>query len=330
MQQDDIGLATAPTRASDTRTSHAFRRASWYGSKKWVKRALALPPINLPLAALRWLSPDATRFHRLPVARREIRGVVHGRDFVMLDPMRCAIAKELYWGRGRRCDPAERFALDLFVQLAGDVDVVLDVGANTGIFTIAAAVVHPHLRVHAFEIVPEIFELLYRNVVRNDLLTSVRCHHYGLGEDGATMVVPETFGASSLPTSISSEMHFDAGVTVPFVSLDSIASLVPEGSEVLVKIDVEGTEDRIFAAASEFVAARRTHFLCEILPRAADPERVDGFLRERGYHLFMIGPDFLQPAARVRPDPRHRDWLFTPKSPAELARIVPVRDDDRR
>jgi FkbM family methyltransferase len=41
-------------------------------------------------------------------------------------------------------------------------------------------------------------------------------------------------------------MHFEDGVSVGFRSLDSMIEAMPADARVLMKIDVEGTEDRIF------------------------------------------------------------------------------------
>jgi FkbM family methyltransferase len=308
----------------DERRSSASRRASWYGAKKWLKHGLGIRAVNYPLTALLRLVADRHLLSRFPVNRTEVSGHVHGRSFALLAPMRCALAKELYWGDGELCDPSERFALALFAFLAVDAEVILDIGANTGIFSIVGAQANSQARVHAFEIVPDVFSLLFRNIVRNDLVNRVECHHYGIGEEGAIMTVPEAFSGSGLPTSVSSRMHFDSGISVPFRSLDAIGKLLPASTRVLVKIDVERTEDQVFGSAGEFVLQHRTEFLCEILPRANE-SAVNAFLNSHGYFLYKIGPGYLQQAEVVRADPGYRDWLFTFRTPEELKCLVPLR-----
>lgn len=117
----------------------ARTRQSWLGLKRYVKRFMSLP---LPNAMLRLASGfvPSLRSGRLPApaaALREVEGRVGGATFVMLDPARCENAKELFWGRGRRPKAQDRLALDAVAVLARESDTFLDVGAYTGLFTLA-------------------------------------------------------------------------------------------------------------------------------------------------------------------------------------------------
>ena len=98
-----------------TRTA---RRQSWFGLKLPVKTALAQPYLH-PL--LRSIAPrvKGLKIGRLPapIALTEVRGRAGGADFYLVEPFRCEIAKEFYWGRGRRTEPEDAFALDLMVDL---------------------------------------------------------------------------------------------------------------------------------------------------------------------------------------------------------------------
>lgn len=292
-----------------------YERANWFGLRRRVKALLGLRPLN---AAARALLPKGRRFSSFPVSLAEVEGAVDGGRFVLLDPLRCSIARELYWGGGRRLAPSEAFALELFCRLARRASLVLDVGANTGLFSLAAASVNSKLAAHAFEIVPEVFVALYRNVARNDLLDRVVCHHVGLGRDGAVIRLPETEDAGSLPLSFSSEWDVPGGRKVAFRSLDALAPALPAGP-VLAKIDVEGTEDEVLRHGEAFLRAREPELLCEILPGAAKVGFLEPLLRRHGYALLKIGDDGLIPAERLEPDERHHDWLFT-KRPGEAAR----------
>src|SRR3954466_15978873 len=167
-------------------------RQSWYGLKKYVKRALSW---RLPHAFLRAavrLRPSLARSGRLPApaSLREVEGVVRGTAFTMLRPDRCIVAKELYWGHGRRPRQEDAFALEVYAELSSRSDVALDIGAYTGIFSIVAAEANPFVDVHAFEIVPDVYRLLFENCVRNDLLDRVSLHLRGIGEDGARAILP--------------------------------------------------------------------------------------------------------------------------------------------
>ena len=59
--------------------------------------------------------------------------------------------------------------------------VMVDIGANMGITSIAFALVYPQVTVHAYELNPVTFQFLQRNIVANGLVGRVIPHNVGLG-----------------------------------------------------------------------------------------------------------------------------------------------------
>jgi FkbM family methyltransferase len=315
----------------DYRATGASRRQTWYGAKKHAKRLLAL---TLPHAVLRGvvrLAPGLRRSGRLPAPAglTEVEGEAPGARFVMLQPDRCIIAKELYWGEGRRPAPEDALAVDLFAAAARRSDVVLDIGAYTGIFTIVAARANPALEAHAFEIVPANFRVLFDNCVRNRILDRVTLHHEGVGAPGTTITVPVGSDGSALPDFYSSELQFETGTRVRLVSLDSLVDRVPGGARVTVKIDVEGTEAELLRHGQRFLAELRPRILCEVLP-GADAAALGALLEPHGYRFHLVREGDLLKRTSLEPDERFRDWLFVTGDPeAELAELgVPVASEE--
>jgi hypothetical protein len=113
-------------------------------------------------------------------------------------------------------------------------------------------------------------------------------------------------------------MHFDDGVSIGFRSLDSMIGSMPANARVVMKIDVEGTEDRIFQNGQEFLGRFRPDMLCEVLDGIADAEALQALLSPHGYRMYLVREVDLRWFPRIRPDERFRDWLFTVKDPEEL------------
>lgn len=306
-----------------------MRKIQWYGLKTHVKRLLGARALNCVLVPV-WrtasgmVAPQQT--WRFPVNRRCVRGMAAGKSFRMLYPMRCSIAKELYWNDGLREVPADRFALDLFCQLARTSDLVFDIGANTGIFTLAAAVSNLAIEIHAFEIVPEIVLHLVSNLVENELLSRVEVHAYGIGSAETVIRVPSQARSSALPTALSSKVPFSEGASVAFRTLDEQISLARHASHVLLKIDVEGTENEILRHGSSFLARLSPDILCEILPHESDVREVASHLKANQYRTYKILEDRVQFQSELNADPAYHDWLFTRLEPSELAgKISPLQ-----
>jgi FkbM family methyltransferase len=138
--------------------------------------------------------------------------------------------------------------LELFLSIIQSDDIVLDVGANIGAFTIPLAKkVGQHGRVHAFEPQRIINQRLNANVVLNGL-ENVITYHAALGNSSGSIAVPyleysvdSNFGALSLVRgygNITTEWSYN----VSLVTLDSINYYNPytgKDCPTFVKMDVE-------------------------------------------------------------------------------------------
>ena len=297
-------------------------RRDWHGLKRHVKHLLSLRLPHALLRAVVRLVPSLRRGGRLPAPARlgEVSGEAGGAPFVMLHPDRCIIAKELYWGGGGRPAPEDQFAIEVFAHAARRSDVVVDIGAYTGLFTVAAARANPTVEAHAFEIVPENFRAMLENCVRNDILDRVTLHHEGIGAPGRRIRVPTGSGGSALPDFHSAEMPAHDGVRVRLTSLDALAERLPAGARVAMKIDVEGTETDVLRHGQRFLARFRPLILCEVLPEA-DGGALEALLRPHGYRFSVVREHSLARTSGIVPDPAYRDWLFAPPGQTGAAPI---------
>lgn len=304
----------------DFRATERGRRMRWFGLKRHVKRVLGWRLPHAFLRAVIEVFPRLASSGRLPAPSylKEVTGRIHGTSFVMLAPDRCVIAKELYWGKGRRPRAADQHALEVFAALTRGADVMLDVGAYTGLFTLVSLAVDPRVEAHAFEIVPDVFRALFDNCVRNDVLHRVTLHHEGVGSEGVIRV-PSGLRESALPDFYSSRLHFESGARVRLTPLDTLVPAIEPGARIVVKVDVEGTENDVFRSGRAFLGSFRPDILCEVLPGVADPAELESLLEPHGYRFHLVRERDLLPREHVQGHPKYRDWVFTTRSPEELA-----------
>ncbi len=302
--------------------SQQLRRQSWYGLKKPVKRVLAARATHFVMRRVVRFTPSVA-VHRLPAPQhlRSVTADMAGVTFEMLRPDQCVVAKELYWGGGQRPGLADQRALDTFAALSDDAACVLDVGCYTGIFSLLAARRSPSSRVHAFDIVPAVVEAAKANIAANGLEQRICVHLLGLDAVAGTTFVGAGTSGSALPDFYSTDLDFSEGVEVPLIGLDAWASDqdLPSG-RTLMKIDVEGTEHRVFAGGATFLRERQPDILCEILPQART-EQLAEILEPLSYTFFAIRSDSLEGRRVLAPDPGVRDWLLTARAPAELREL---------
>lgn len=302
----------------DFRQSEAGKRQSWHGAKRLVKSFLGLRVPNALMRSAVRLKPGVNARGRLPAPRhvKEVEGSVGGTSFTMLRPDVCIIAKELYWGSGSRPAPSDQYALTSFVRLAGSVDVVIDIGAYTGLFTVASAKAHQELRCHAFELLPDVFRLLFDNCVRNDVLDRTTLHPTAIGKPG-TVLVPARSTGSALPDFYSTRLHFSDGVKVRVAPMDELLGGFDATDRLLIKIDVEGTEAEVLRSGIELLTRHSPDILCEVLPASAPAEDLEDLLGSR-YNYYLVRDDDVLDSSRILTPPSYRDWWFSTKQPAEL------------
>jgi FkbM family methyltransferase len=168
--------------------------------------------------------------------------------------------------------------LDMLDLLISRSHVVVDVGANSGIYSLkGAAIVGRTGHVISLEPNPEMLAVLARNVRRNGfehvrlrcLAASDRCSAASLYENRDR---PNRF-------SLSSECVSTKSFSVLEVSVDSLMEWEGLGRLDFLKIDAEGAEEKVLAGARQSIAKFQPVILAEII-------RDDSFEAPRGYAVF--------------------------------------------
>jgi FkbM family methyltransferase len=304
-----------------------YRTKRWFGLKKYAKKLLLFKPINILIIIIaKTFLPIAIR-KRVPIVQKDVAVKVGNQKFYMLDPARCSIAKEIAWCDGVLDETKTRFALNMFCDLAIEHNVMLDIGANTGLFSLAVATVNSTISVSAYEIVPDVYSLLFKNVCRNDLLKRVTPYCRGIGDGKDLVKMPFTCEDSALPSSYSSKWDFPNGVMIPVISLNDILSDYNKTDKVIIKIDVEGTESDIFKNADTFIKSLLPDILCEIQTWAQDTGAVDVILKQNNYNRYNIQDGYLLYSNQLYADPLYHDWFFTQKNVFQMREKFEVKEN---
>ena len=186
--------------------------------------------------------------------------------------LRTETEREAYW-RGTYD------AADLAMALAHfDPDsVFLDVGANIGFYSVAAAQRIRHTasggHVLAFEPFAGNLQRLGENLSRNDLSTRCTVHDFGLSdrEGNETLTLREDFrgGSSTGNAAIATSQDFDAGFPTVQIRLQRLDDVWPAYRPRLpaigfVKLDIEGHEDCFLRGAAQTLAQCRPTVMMEV------------------------------------------------------------------
>jgi FkbM family methyltransferase len=166
------------------------------------------------------------------------------------------------WGRGWDC--FERPLPFLFARLAQRSRTVLDVGANTGFYSLLAG--HAGATVLAFEPIPSIANILEGNLRNNGLLNVhvFRCAVSNVSGRVRMFLPKADHGLIETGASLNPEFQSDhsAEIDVEVCTVDQVS----EDHQIdLIKIDVESLEEKVLNGAQRTIARCRPIISVEIL-----------------------------------------------------------------
>lgn len=240
------------------------------GVKRLLRSLRAYPPVlAVAILALRGLRGVGLFRSRRIYRHVPFRGVVTvacgARSFCIRS---CGhnIENGLYWEGLFAHEPE---SMRIWVEAAASAGTVLDIGANSGVFALAAACAGAR-SVHAFEPLPRVHAILAGNVSLNPGLP-IQSWSVAIGDKDGTAAIYDPGGEA--PTSASLSADFSASnfgatptIEVPVRSVDAFCGERGITSIDLVKIDVEGYEDHALRGMQATVANSRPLILMEVLP----------------------------------------------------------------
>lgn len=201
----------------------------------------------------------------------------------------------------------------LIRSLVREDDIVLDIGANVGLHSVAFARAVPKGHVYAFEPVAEMAERLSRNCALNGI-TNVTLVPCALGAANETVEMDVNVagegmeGTSTIAGSIHVERHPEryAKRPVPVRRLDDlIEELEVRGRIGFVKIDTEGFETMVIEGALNTLRRHRPAMIVEAHSRrlAAAGRSFQWYLDTfPDHHIFIVyAADRTNPYLRLAP-----------------------------
>ena len=289
-----------------------------YQLKSFLKRFLCLRTVNRMIRLLsgpiRGVMSKAN-YIRLPIVGEITAMMPGGGQFIMVNDGDDRLATEIFWVG---LESYESQTLSLFVRLALRSRTVLDVGANTGIFALAAISSNTEVMAYAFEPVPSIYAHLERNAARN---APARMKTFKLALSDFDREVPlyVPYGGQTLPTTASFVERFREedkcnSVMVDVARLDSFAATHHLKGIDLIKIDTEATEHLVIKGGSSTIAQSKPLIFCEVLPRGHEGQ-LHQLLDPLGYKYFWITDRGLIAKDQIVGDPTlaNANYLFVPE-----------------
>jgi len=198
------------------------------------------------------------------------------------------IENELFW---RGLEGWERISAGLWTALSRDARTIIDVGANTGVYTLLARSVNPTAEILALEPIERVYRKFEDNLSLNG--HSVQALHAAASDRDGTMTIYDMPLEHVLSVSLNRSFYeahqqqelIEVPVTVR--SLDSLTRELGWSRVDLVKIDTETHEPEVLEGFRNVLQRDRPTLLIEILNDDV-AQRVEAIIGGLGYLYFNI------------------------------------------
>ena len=234
---------------------------------------------------------------------------------VRLIPHRGEFDEQALYSRRLDYEPA---VFDWLEQRASDYDLILEIGANVGVYSIfldALARRRPAerpLRVVAYEPPSSAYQRLQENLAANGAC-SVTAFQAAVGAVSGQRAFYEPTGHltnGSFVRAFAEKFSSDiVETTVAVVGPHEIETWLKPSQRTLIKIDVEGFEPQLLEVLASLIERYRPDLLIEVLPDTVEALNVHRALA--GYERFLIAGGGPQKSDALYFSQQYFDWLLT-------------------
>jgi FkbM family methyltransferase len=265
----------------------------------------------------------------VPISKNIYQHLVYKGSFVVrsqqADPFQMIargheLENNLYWEGIHGHEPE---CIQPWLCLAQRSEVVLDIGANTGFFSLMAASVRNRPVVHAFEPVERIAKLLAGNCAANPNLR-IEVHQSAIGSYDGTAPIYDPGGDNCYSASLSPVFldSYKESYEVPIVRIDTFIAWKGIERVDLIKLDVEGCEELALEGMGDTLRAFRPVIFLELLdpPRKSLVDHIMDILKCR-YELYQMRRIGIRKTDCVRTAEGTRNIILAPRE-TQVERIL--------
>lgn len=286
--------------------------------RRFFRNLLCFEILNLPVRQLLKLNYLASAIPDKYLEIVPVSGIV---NFNLPNSKRVAlktdgndiVVRALYW---QGLEKFEGGTIPLFIKLLKSTHTFLDVGANTGLYSLIAATDNSERKVYAFEPLPSILPYLKTNIELNQVENLEICPSAVTNYDGEIkLYVP----SDAIPTSASTAEGFRAAervISVPAVTIDSFTQMNNIPQVDLIKIDTETTEHMVLQGAKHILEKHQPIVICEVLQGGKTEKYLHEILEHFNYKYFSISNQSLIEKDQLAGDNAFEalNYLFIPQN----------------
>ncbi len=183
----------------------------------------------------------------------------------------------------------EKLSMKLWVELCKKSEVIIDIGANTGLYALVAQSVNPNAQVYAFEPVKRVYKKIQHNIQINKF--PIKSYELAVSNKDGEAYIYDIDSEHIYSVAVNKNL-FSSDVKTHKVAINTIqlATFIKQENIKkidLIKIDVETHEPEVLEGMQDFLIRFKPTLLIEILNDEV-AHRVNNILSGLGYLYFDI------------------------------------------
>lgn len=197
------------------------------------------------------------------------------------------IENELFWSG--LTQGWEKISMQLWIKLCEDSNTIIDIGANTGVYSLVAKAINPTSSVYGFEPVKRVFEKFQNNCALNNF--NVKCFQQAASNFDGEAIIYDTQSEHVYSVTVNKNLSPENIKTIETkITTKKLSTFIKDfniDKIDLIKIDVETHEPEVLEGMEEFLNKFQPTLLIEILNDEIG-EKVQSIIKNIDYLYFNI------------------------------------------
>lgn len=197
------------------------------------------------------------------------------------------IENSIFW-KGIK-DGWERVSLSVWIKLVQESSIILDIGANTGIYSLVAKSLNAQANIFAFEPVERVFEKLEFNNQLNNY--DINCFSYAVSNSNGNATIFDTPSEHVYSVTVGKNNNPPEVEVIPTtiktIRLDTFIERLNLPKIDLIKIDVETHEAEVIEGMGKYLEEFKPTMLVEVLNDTVG-RNIEDLVQGKGYIYFNL------------------------------------------
>jgi len=183
----------------------------------------------------------------------------------------------------------EKTSINLWIKLCEQSEIIVDIGANTGVYALIAKSMNSNSKVYAFEPVQRVFEKLKENITLNNF--DIIAIEKAVSNSDGTAIIYDTPSEHTYSVTVNKNLSSPDIKTIETkISTITLNSFIRNNNIKkidLIKIDVETHEPEVLEGFSDYLSLYRPNMIIEVLNDEVG-EKINKLVDGMNYLFFNI------------------------------------------